>query len=764
MCGQVGVGYLTHRPTVDERAALVLIGRNKMSQFLDRTERALKDQSWDDYEEAWLDAIEGGSTKFPDYLVAAKSAISQGHEERAGQMMELIYQSGNADSLVPEKKLEFIETLACTLPRSEDMRQLLLNSYKEHFGHIDGFDACVENSGLMKGTRPGEVIPLFKRMVHYQPGSFVKHRSGWGVGEVKSLDSKTEMAIIDFEKKEGHSMKLEALPQVCTPLDHDHFLIMAWRKPEELKRLAEEEPVELIKLALRTSSKPLPLPRVKDLIAGTAIPATSWSKWWSRTRNALKKDSLVGQTGGKNNELYLLDTPDDLDTSLSRKFKGLNPSELLQSIREAIAELGPDQISSLEEGFSRLRRDVDRGDLPRSERVSALLLLREHASNGQEEMAIGALAIKEKNVANLLNNISREDEIHETLDILIKLNPDEFANISEELFMAADDTLRELLIEKFRNEQRMEVLHEIAIDTLRQPGKSPLLYLFLARRATASNTADFPMLDGVSTPDLVRQCLSLLDRLALELSNKETPDLARTVKRYRQHLTAKPFNMLNRTLEQCQIHDAREIYNLIVSLRTISDANIEKLKAVILRKFPKVLAGMKQTQAASASSNAIYSTTFGIERVSKELEELRNVKLPEIYKAVGDAAALGDLSENAEYTAAIEERENLNRRVLELQADLDRSQIIDPDKATTDQVSLGSRVTIHSNANDSEVTYSILGPWDGGPDEGVLSYLSPLGTALLQKKQGDEFEVELPTGTQSFKIISIEKGEVPVAK
>ncbi len=416
------------------------------------------------------------------------------------------------------------------------------------------------------------------------------------------------------------------------------------------------------------------------------------------------------------------------------------------------------------EGFSRLRRDVDRGDLPRSERVSALLLLREHASNGQEEMAIGALAIKEKNVANLLNNISREDEIHETLDILIQLNPDEFANNSEELFMAADDTLRELLIEKFRNEKRMEVLHEIAIDTLRQPGKSPLLYLFLARRATASNTSDFPMLDGISTPDLVRQCLSLLDRLALELSNKETPDLARTVKRYRQHLTAKPFNMLNRTLEQCQIHDAREIYSLIVSLRTISDANIEKLKAVILRKFPKVLAGMKQVQTSSTSSNAIYSTTFGIERVSKELEELRNVKLPEIYKAVGDAAALGDLSENAEYTAAIEERENLNRRVLELQAELDRSQIIDPDKATTDQVSLGSRVTIHSNANDSEVTYSILGPWDGGPEEGVLSYLSPLGTALLQKKEGDEFEVELPTGTQSFKILSIEKGEVPVAK
>ena len=272
------------------------------------------------------------------------------------------------------------------------------------------------------------------------------------------------------------------------------------------------------------------------------------------------------------------------------------------------------------------------------------------------------------------------------------------------------------------------------------------------------------MLDGISTPDLFRQCLSLLDRLALELTNRETPELARCVKRFRQHLTAKPFNMLNKTLDQCKINDAREIYNLICSLRTISDANIEKLKAVILRKFPKVLAGTKQAKISTAGADAIYSTTFGIEKVSRELEELRNVKLPEIYKAVGDAAALGDLSENAEYTAAIEERENLNRRVLELQAELDRSQIIDPEKASIDQVSLGSKVKILSISNNTEITYLILGPWDGGPEEGVLSYLSPLGNSLLKKREGDEFDVELPTGIQAFKILNIEKGEVPVAR
>ncbi|NCF56077.1 MAG: transcription elongation factor GreA, partial [Planctomycetia bacterium] len=291
------------------------------------------------------------------------------------------------------------------------------------------------------------------------------------------------------------------------------------------------------------------------------------------------------------------------------------------------------------------------------------------------------------------------------------------------------------------------------------------LFLFLARRATAGNTADFPMLEGISTSDLVRQCLSLLDRLALTLNTTaDDPGLQRTVKRFRQHLTAKPFNLLNKTLENSKINDARALYDLIVSLRTISDANIEKLKAVILRKFPKVLSGQKVVKVEVSSRDSIYSTSYGIDKVQKELTEIRNEKLPAIFKAIGDAAALGDLSENAEFTSAIEERENLNRKVLELQSELDRAQIIDPTQATTDQVSLGSCVKIFNIGTDSEVTYSILGPWDGGPDDGVISYLSPLGKALLQKRAGEEFELELPTGTQSFKILEIAQGQIPVAR
>ena len=736
-----------------------------MSQFIDRLNRAIKAQTWGEYEEAWLDAIEAENMKFSEYIQAANAAIAAGHGERAGQMLELIHQSGLTDSLSPEKNVEFLETLACSLPRSKPTREMLLETYQQQFGHISGFDNCVEASGLMDGTRPSEVIPLFKRMIHYQPGSYVKHRSGWGVGMVKELDPGLGIATVDFEKKEGHSVKLDALPQICDPLESDHYLVLAWKKPEELKRIAEEDPVELIKLVLRTSDRPFPLSRIREAISGVVVPSTSWSRWWARARNAIKKDSLIGQSGGKSNELYLLDGPEPLTTGLDRRFEGLSPSERLKALRESVKELSNDQHHLLEAQFVILRRDIDRGDLSISDRVSGLLLLKEQAPDGHEVAAVEALAKSTSHPAHLLNSLTRDDDLRDTMDVIRELDPEGWKSTLDDCLLLADDSLREHLIREIINNQGIGYLNDLASKVLSRPRKSPLLFLYLARKAASANPGQFSVIEGISPSDLYRQALALFDRLSLESEgNRRDVSLATTVKRYKQHLAMKPFSLLSRIMEQGTIADAREIYIQLTGSRSLSDSNLEKVKAIILRKFPKALAGRHFRPAASASDSAIYSTQFGMDKISSELEEIRNVKLPEIYEAIGDAAALGDLSENAEYTSAIEVRENLNRRVLELQGDLDRAMLIDPSEASIDQVGLGSRIKIMNLTTDSEATYWLLGPWDGGPEQGVLSYLSPLGKALLQKSVGEEVEVKLPNGTQMVKIEEISRGEIPTAK
>ncbi|HIG04722.1 MAG TPA: hypothetical protein EYQ08_03195 [Planctomycetes bacterium] len=732
-----------------------------MSKFTDRLTQTMNEQSWGEYEEAWLDAIESEDVRFPEYLLATNQAITAGHGERAGQMLELLLQSGHTDELSPEKKVEFHEVLACSLPRNKDARGWLLEIYKSQFGHIDGFNNCVETSGLMDGTRPGDIIPLFKRMVHYQPGSYVKHRSGWGVGVVTELDPAIGTATVDFEKKKGHSVKLEALPQICDPLDADHYLVMAWKRPEDLRSLADQEPAELIKLVLRTTSKPIPLSRIKDALSGVAVPASSWSKWWTRAKTAIKKDSLIGQSGGKNNELYLLDGPEALTASIDRRFAHLSPDDRLKVIRECLSELREDEHQLLVPQFKLLRRDILRGDLVPAQQISALLLLTDHAPDGDEVMAIGALIMKARHPSDLLNLLGREEDQKETLAVIRGLDPDRWDSLLVELLLKSDDSLRELIIQIYEDANQLHLVDQIGSSVLRSPGKSPLLFLHLVRRSASADLRYFPCLEGVSSPDLFRQAAASFDRLSLENEGSKDPGIATSVKRYRQQLSVKPFALLTRVLERGALTDAREIYMQLAGSRSISASNLEKAKAIILRKFPKVLAGQASRGSAMAQQRVIYSTQFGIDKVQGELTEIRNEKLPAIFKAIGDAAALGDLSENAEFTSAIEERENLNRRVMELQGDLDRVRLIDPEEASTDQVGLGSKIKFHNISTDSTYEYCLLGPWDGGPDNGVLSYLSPLGKAMLQKKEGEEFDVELPAGVHKVKVLEISRGQVP---
>ncbi len=116
---------------------------------------------------------------------------------------------------------------------------------------------------------------------------------------------------------------------------------------------------------------------------------------------------------------------------------------------------------------------------------------------------------------------------------------------------------------------------------------------------------------------------------------------------------------------------------------------------------------------------------------------------------------MGDLSENYEFTSAIEERENLNRRVMELQAQLDSVEVIDLSQASTSAIGVGSRVTMTNLDSNETETYSILGPWDANPDQGVVSYLSPLGRGLLNAEAGQELDVELPDGKAKYKVDAI---------
>ena len=146
-------------------------------------------------------------------------------------------------------------------------------------------------------------------------------------------------------------------------------------------------------------------------------------------------------------------------------------------------------------------------------------------------------------------------------------------------------------------------------------------------------------------------------------------------------------------------------------------------------------------------------TKEGLEDLKRELDDLINVKRPLNLKAIKEARALGDLSENADYDAAKNDQAELEGRIKKIEKMLENYEIIE--KTSNDKVSLGSTVAIKYVDDDEEDEYKIVGSQEADPFQSKISNESPIARALLNKKVGDIVDVESPNGVYKIEITGI---------
>ena len=146
-------------------------------------------------------------------------------------------------------------------------------------------------------------------------------------------------------------------------------------------------------------------------------------------------------------------------------------------------------------------------------------------------------------------------------------------------------------------------------------------------------------------------------------------------------------------------------------------------------------------------------TEEGLKELQVELDELINVKRPANLKAIKEARALGDLSENADYDAAKNDQAELEGRIKKIEKMLENYEIIE--NKTSDKVALGSRVEIKYVDDDETDEYMIVGSQEADPFASKISNESPIAKALLNKKVGDVVDVESPNGVYKIEITGI---------
>ena len=149
-------------------------------------------------------------------------------------------------------------------------------------------------------------------------------------------------------------------------------------------------------------------------------------------------------------------------------------------------------------------------------------------------------------------------------------------------------------------------------------------------------------------------------------------------------------------------------------------------------------------------------TAAGFRGLEEELNQLKNVERPEIIKAIAEARAHGDLSENAEYHAAKEKQSFIEGRVMELEDQIGRADVIDISKLSGTSIKFGATVTLVDEDTDEERRYQIVGDVESDAKHGRISLSSPIARALIGKSKGDTVEVTAPGGARSYEIVKVE--------
>jgi len=720
---------------------------------------------FDAVEGAWMDLLEGDSLngeRVDGLLAAADELMLQGYSGKAGPLLELL--SGAAEGVAgldPALFVRLSDLLVRAFPRNPEYLSLFVDRFQEHFGPTSVERAYFNAAEINDVSDPLRALERFDSLMRFQPGTVVFHESGWGMGEVLSVDPLLGQVRVDLEEKKDHRIAIEAIDSILQVFPNETFRAMLFRGGDALRALAAENAVAVVEKVLDDFGNPLPQKDIKARLVPDVIEAKGWTKWWNAAKKALRETGFyrIGDRSPYPVEKLesQLSFEDDLLERFARAEAGGSGWKETRLVARQVLKGGEKAFPNAfnEVSMEIFRRTKMEDDPARALEMASLLrrargdedsiaLLRETLSRfpaSETAAAFTALPTGE-DLAGLLaeTKIAREED---------------WTMVARSAFMGRTDSVRAAAC-AFLEKEDAEMVRALCTEICASPRRSPETYCWLVERRLKDKDQGRICLEPLAQRKS-RGLFILLFDLLEHVNDKEVREGRNAVKDFYRRLEGLMYfdkgEFFREAIKMMNADSRRAVHQGLVR----NQENLQKISTKLLEILGSVAPVLVEEDAIPAwkDENIIFSTEAGFEKRQEELRELHEEKLPAIFEAIGKAAEFGDLSENAEYTSALEERDNLVRKAEQVEADLEKVKIIDSTMPQPGVVGIGSRVSARNLETGDEATYSVLGPWDGLPADGVLNYRSPLAQFFIGRGEGDEFEVELPGGTSQYKILSI---------
>ncbi len=582
-----------------------------------------------------------------------------------------------------------------------------------------------------------------------QPGCYCEHKS-WGYGKVTSLDEVTGVMTVDFERKTGHKLEVLFAIESLTPLADEHIYALRKGRPEEARALAQDNPVELLRIAITSLARRATPEALMAVLTPDPIPLNEWKKWWDSARKAARADGRFTFPAAKTQPIIFTEKA---KTSKSLIQTAIQSKGIEQALR-ALMEISRDTASL---------RDNKEEAVALLTRVDELLSHKPTTNKTKQDLLKLALARD-----LLAEELGVQPSDHVRTVMLLGTLESQVPELINSLPAVHQKRLLEVIAER-----EPETWHAAVVGLLRIAGQRLLTSIrdFLSERKS-----DHVFNEGIERA--VRE---------LNLSSEGLIWIIKNRKNQNSLINPRLFSALIAAIERDQIGDTRSarLHDLVISDRTLltdllqnadpvevrdmtrqlllasvfDDMNKRSLLARIIKKYPEIESyvtttpGKSREAAAAESSTAAAQSEGGklivswssLKRRKDELDELINKKIPANTQEIAIARSYGDLRENSEFKFAKEQQAVLARRRAELEADLMRAEGTDFSNPDTSRVSIGTTVTV--SGPYGRETYSILGAWDADPSRNIISYLTATARALMGRSPGDVVELPREDGT-----------------
>ena len=689
--------------------------------------------------------------------------------EKIAMLMDELYRHHKADKDWDNAIAMLKEIIALNF-KGEEVRKEIIECYTAKYGDLPHFQNALNDSNLSMSWRPlSDAISDFEKYIDFAKGNFVYHND-WGIGRIKAVND--EVITIDFFNLEtgktqfGQEMAIKMAVTTLSTLPKDHiWVIKCTHKLSDLKQMVLSDVKGTLKTLIKSFDNCADLKLIKKELTQKIrkegiLTANEWTSWSQEAKKVLMTDPEFGNILDKKGFFEIRVKPITQEEKLFNVFKNKGSFFDKYSAYEDYLKAKVEKnefYNDMLDYFSDVYRTT--GDI--GEKISSWLILEDTDSSLPESFA--ELYSKIQDVKKAFCAIpERQKTLRERFLAKIKETIPEWADIYCSLFPCQlDSYIPDTLIESGCSDKIKDVFKKVLDDF--KTARKPFVWV-------CENEESYPFIKEIMPPEekILTQMILLLDITNREIAGKNkknSEEDQKTSKKIVQYLFAtdkKKKGSLSRFDQYIRDADQKSAKQMLFRLEGVSGLSYEILnefRRKLKEKYPNITFETGRPLEV-VNSGGTMVTQAGLDKKQEELKYIMEVEIPKNSKEIGEAIALGDLSENAEYKYGKEKQAMLNAAVGKLTEEINSAQVFDKSNLDLNKISFGTKVTLLNMDTTQNAVYTILGPWESVPEKNIISYQAPLADELIGSEVDEELHFEINGTKYNFKVISIEASDL----